>query len=173
MTNDKEIILRVGHSSGFVFQRGRNDLALFASLGGAIAQVQSFELGIEGFLGWLSPKAAEESGLPIKDPDSFYTKTLGGLIRQFQKHLPDTGIAELLENVRVKRNYLVHQILRVYQWPIMNDDDYVRAIAEVEEIRAYIETAGVEVARYLSDRSLVSVLVIKFNLGTGEVNRIV
>lgn len=96
MSESEEIILRVGHSYGFVFQRGQNDLASFAILGSAIAEVQSFELGIEGFLGWLSPKAAEENGLSTKEPDNFYTKTLGRLIKQFQTYLPDTGIADLL-----------------------------------------------------------------------------
>jgi len=170
---NEEIILHVGESHGFVFQRGRNDLALFASLGSALAEIQAFEVGIEGFLQFLSQKASADDQASSKNPDRFYSQTLGMLIKQFQKHLPDTGIATLLENVREKRNYLVHKILRDYQWPIMNDEDYIHAIKEIEGIRAYIESASVEMSRYLANRSLLNLIVVSIDHETGEVTQIV
>src|SRR3972149_350547 len=144
----------------FAFQRSRNDLALFASLGSALAEIQAFEVGIEGFLRLLSQKAFAPDGASSKNAARFYSQMLGMLIKQFQKPLPDTGTATLLENVREKRNYLVHKILRDYQWPIMNDEDYIRAIKGIEGIRAYIESAGIETSRYLANRSLLNLIVV-------------
>lgn len=173
MRTNEQIVLYVGEQHGFVFQRGRNDLALFAALGTALAEIQAFEMSIENHLQVLSHKASAEDLAPSKNPEQFYSQTLGMLIKEFQKFLPDTGIAELLENVRKKRNYLVHKILRAYQWPLMSDEDYVRAITEIEEIRAFIEHANVEVSRYLANHSLIGLVVVSIDRKTGEVKQIV
>lgn len=173
MSNTNKIILQVGDKYGLEFQGRRNDVALFAILGNALAAVQSFEMSIAIHLGMLSEKKTSGSQTARDEPDRFYSLTLGALIKQFQKNLPDTGVATLLENVRERRNYLVHRILRVYQWLMMSNEDYVRAIKEIDEIRSLMEKANVEVSRYLADHSLADLVVFSIDHDSGEINRIV
>ncbi len=173
MSNTNKVILQVGNKYGFEFQGKRNDLALFAILGNALAAVQSFEMSVAVHLNLLSEKMRPDRQDTNDELDRFYSLTLGALIKQFQKHLPDSGVATLLENVREKRNYLVHRILREYQWPMMSDEDYVRAIKEIDQIRELMEKANVEVSRYLVDRSLVDLVVFSINHDSGEISRIV
>ncbi|MBI2857082.1 MAG: hypothetical protein HYX95_02065 [Chloroflexi bacterium] len=167
------ITLTVGGKYGFEFQRGQNDLALFTSLGSALAEIQSFELAIEGLLSALSLVSPTIQSHRKQNPERFYSQTLGSVIKVFKKYLPDSGIDKLLDTTREKRNYVVHKILREYGWPIMDDEDYVRAIKEIEGIRAYIENANIEVCRYLTDRSLLDLLVVSVDGKTGEVKCIV
>ncbi len=166
MSNTNKVVLQVGTKYGFEFQGKRNDLALFAILGNALAAVQSFEMNIAIYLGLLSENNNDEF-------DQFYSLTLGALIKQFQKHLPDSDVATLLKDVREKRNYLVHRILREYQWPMMNDEDYVHAIKEVDQIRELMEKANVEVSRYLADRSLANLIAFSIDHDSGEITQIV
>ena len=173
MSNTGKVVLQVGDNYGFEFQCKRNDLALFAILGNALAAVQSFEMGVAVHLNLLSEKTQSSRQNKNDELDRFYSLTLGALIKQFQKQLPDSGAATLLENVREKRNYLVHRILREYQWPMMNDEDYVRAIKEIDQIRELMEKANVEVSRYLVDRSLVDLVVFSIDHDSGEISRIV
>jgi hypothetical protein len=56
---------------------------------------------------------------------------------------------------------------------MMNDEDYVRAIKEIDQIRELMETANVEVSRYLADRSLVDLVVFSIDHDSGEITRIV
>jgi hypothetical protein len=133
MPSTNKMILQVGNKYGFEFQGKQNDLALFTILGNALTAVQSFELSVAVHLDLLSKKTQSERQNKSDELDRFFSLTLGALIKQFQKHLPDCGMAALLENVREKRNYLVHRILREYQWPMMNDEDYVRAIKEADQ----------------------------------------
>jgi hypothetical protein len=169
--NSKAIILQIGDRYIFEFMGKRNDLALFAILGNALAAIQSFEMGISIYLNILSK--GKSSNFPNSDCEleRFYSLTLGVLIKQFQQYLPNSGVASILENVREKRNYLVHRVLRVYQWPLMSGEEYVRAIHEIDEIREYIENAEVEVSRYLSDQSLVNLIVISIENNSGEISR--
>lgn len=173
MKKTGKIVLQVGNKYGFEFQGKQNDLALFAILGNTLAEVQSFEMSIAIQLGLLSEKMQPDKQIMNVEFDQFYSLTLGTLIKQFQKHLPDSGMAMLLENVRVKRNYLVHYILRKYQWPMMNDEDYVQAIKEMEQIRELIENAQAEVARYLSNRELIDLVVFSINHDSGEFIKVV
>jgi len=172
MLGDEETFLRVGNY-GFVFQRGRNDLALFVSLGGALTEVQSFEMLVEGYVKDLTLDASSEDTMQTENPERFFSQSLGILIKNFQKHLPDKDIAPLLERARDRRNYLVHKILRQYGWPLMSDDDYVRAIQEIEGIRELIQDTGVEISRYLKDRSLANLVVLSIDHKTGEVKQII
>jgi hypothetical protein len=173
MPNTNKIVLQIGNKYGFEFQGKSNDLALFAILGNTLAAVQSFEMNIAVHLDLLSEKRRLNRQNRNDDLDRFYSLTLGALIKQFQKHLPDSGIATLLENVREKRNYLIHRILREYQWPIMNDEDYVRAIKEMDQIRELMEKANVEVSRYLADHSLANLIVFSIDNDSGEITQIV
>jgi hypothetical protein len=97
-------------------------------------------------LDFISGKRKSAHSTSSEDPERFYSQTLGVLVKLFKKHLPDTALDKSLENVREKRNCLVHHIPRKYQWPIMSDDDYVKAILEIEEIRELIENTDVEIA---------------------------
>ena len=167
------MILQVGNKYEFEFQGERYDLALFVALGNALAAIQSFEMSIGIHLRSLSNEKQLDKQDTGGELDKFYSLTLGALIKQFQKHLPDSGVATLLESVREKRNYLVHRILREYQWPIMNDEDYVRAIKEADQIRELMEQANVEVSRYLVDKSLIDLVVFSIDHASGEIAQIV
>lgn len=173
MQHKEKIVLKVGNRYGFEFQGEQNDLSLFAILGNALAAVQSFEMSIAIHLGLLSNKQKPNAMNNNDDFDRFYSLTLGVLIKQFREHLPDSGVAALLEEVRIKRNYLVHKLLREYQWPMMSDEDYVRAIKEVDQIRDLIEKAGVEVSRYLVDKSLAKMVVFAIDHESGALTKIV
>ena len=82
-------------------------------------------------------------------------------------------VAERLEEARKGRNYLVHHILRKYEWPMMSDEDYIDAVKEIDKIRDLIETVNVEVAQYLSDRSLLNIIVLSINHDSGDIQRVV
>ncbi|MFH0974857.1 MAG: hypothetical protein V1874_03645 [Spirochaetota bacterium] len=159
MNNEEPILLPVGKDTTFKFQRSHDDLALFVSLGAALAVIQSFEFSLATHLGLLSKL----------DPAEFWSKTLGQLIKGLQKQLPDDSLADRLEYVRNIRNYIVHGALRSYGWPFMSDTDYIRAIREFEDIRLLIEEVNREINRYLSDRSLLQLFIVLLDVETGEV----
>ncbi len=167
------IILQVGDRYNFEFLGRRNDIALFAILGNALAAVQSFEVSIVGHLRPLSKNKSSGNQTANDDVDHFYSRTLGALIKQFQKHLPDSGVASLLENVREQRNYLIHHILKVYGWPLMSDEDYVHAIKEIDGIRDLMEKANIEVSRYLVNHSMADLVVFSIDHESGEITQIV
>ncbi|OHD11634.1 MAG: hypothetical protein A2086_17120 [Spirochaetes bacterium GWD1_27_9] len=104
----------------FQFQGKPNDLTLFLSIGSVIAEIQSFECTMKSFIETILKKSRS-----IEIGEIFYNKTLVFLIKHFKKKLPDDELSELLEKILENRNFVVHNILKKYQWPIMNDDDYI------------------------------------------------
>jgi len=163
MTKDANQFLFVGDKYSYQWQGRKNDLTLFASLGAAVSEVQSFETHLLAVLGIIGNQ---------KDENNFYDKTMGVLIKTLSKSFPDSQISNLLEEIRDKRNRLIHSFLREYQWPIMSDDDYNRAILDLESTRSIIEKANLELSKYLSDRSLVNVIVLQIDHESGEINRV-
>ena len=163
MTNAKTE-LKIGDRYIVPWRGTKNDLALFAALGAAIAEVQSFEFHLISLLGIIDKPT---------DADKFYERTLGSLIKVLNRSIQDAEIVQVLEDVRNKRNRVVHSFLREYQWPMMSDNDYVCAIQDLETTRSFIERTGVELSRYLSDQALVDLVVVSINHETGEIDRLV
>lgn len=56
---------------------------------------------------------------------------------------------------------------------MMRDEDYVRAIKEIDQIRELIEKTDIEVSRYLVDRSLVDLIVLSIDRYSDEITKIV
>ena len=55
----------------------------------------------------------------------------------------------------------------------MSDEDYVRAIKEIDEIRDLMEKANIEVSRYLVSHSMVDLIVFSIDHESGEFTQIV
>ena len=144
----------------YEFGDDESDIAVFAALGSALAQIQSFELQLATQLGILARIDTQE----------FWGRTLGTVIREFRTHLPDQALASQLEEVRSRRNHLVHGILRDYGWPMMSTEDYNKLIVEIESTRVLLGKVAIDVSRYLSDKSLMKIVVVSIDLD-GSVRR--
>lgn len=167
----RPLMLRVGDRHAFEFLGGHNDLALFAAIGAAMAEIQSFELHVHSLLDALAHKTGERES--SGEGDELYTKTLGTLIRLLKARLPDDELADCLDEARERRNHIVHRILRAYGWPLMTENDYIRAIKETERARETISVAGLTLSRYLKDRSLVNIIAVEMDPETGDIVRVV
>jgi hypothetical protein len=164
MSEHTKPVLTVGDKYAFPWQGNSDDLALFAALGATIAEIQSFECHVVTMLGAIQGDLGN---------NSFFDRTLGWLIKTLREKFPDSEIDEKLEEVRSRRNRVVHAFLREYGWPMMRAEEYVQAIQDLEDTRAFIEHSSVELSRYLSDRSLVQLIVVRINESTGEAKRLV
>lgn len=156
--------LLVGGKYAFPWNGNPDDLALFAALGAALAEIQSFECHVVTMLGAIH-------GHP--ETDRFFDRTLGQLIKTLRESFPDSDIDEKLEEIRKTRNRIVHSFLREYEWPMMRTEQYVRAIQDLECSRQTFEQVAVELSAYLSDRSLVELIVVRVNESTGKIERLV
>lgn len=164
MSERTKPVLIVGDKYAFPWQGNSDDLALFAALGATMAEIQSFECHVVTMLGAIQ-------GDP--ETNSFFERTLGSLIKTLREKFPDSDIDGRLEEVRSRRNRVVHAFLREYGWPMIGAEEYVRAIRDLEETRAFIEQTSIDLSQYLSDRSLVQLMVMRINESTGETKRLV
>src|SRR5574341_695777 len=101
--------LIVGNAA-IVFDIQDNDHVLFVCLGGALTEIQVFETTL------LNHLAIFKNNINKEDMDSTWDanidKTLGQLARLFIDVVKDNEIGKLLLEVKDKRNFIVHKILR-------------------------------------------------------------
>ncbi|MBZ0098857.1 MAG: hypothetical protein K8F30_07220 [Taibaiella sp.] len=165
------------HKNAFAVQVGNvivqlnypsNDLALFVILGEAIASIQAFELSVASFLARI-----DTTSLKTEDATSYETlidKTLGALIRLFRQFIVDDNLANSLEEVRKERNYIVHNILRHYKWPLMSDQQYLEAIQEIKGIIEHIHQTKIAMTKYVANSDFLdNMLIIYYNPESNEI----
>lgn len=165
--NEKPIPIKVGDIT-VLFTYPEEDHALFTALGATLAQIQSFETGISFFLSSIIAQNTNENFDTLMN--QHINKTLGTLIKFFNESVNDSSIAERLEFIRTKRNYVAHNILRFYGWPLMSSDKYLQAIKELDDIRETVRESEYVVAKHLQDKNLLSLLITSINHDTGEIN---
>jgi hypothetical protein len=160
LVNERPIPIKVGDTT-LLFTYSEEDHALFMALGATIAQIQSFETSISGFLSGIDSqnKGKNFDGLM----NQYINKTLGAMIKFFNESVSNLPIAERLESVRTKRNYVAHNILRFYGWPLMSSEKYLQAIKELDNIRETIMETEYVLAKHIQDNNLLSLLIITIN----------
>jgi hypothetical protein len=160
--------IKVGHEN-VVYTLDESDHALFLSLGSALATIQSFESSAASLLTGLLGQTEESSQKTHEQlMGNYIDKTLGQLVKLFRQYVKDEALADKLEQVRQKRNYLVHGILRKYGWWLMGDDAYLDAIKEISEISQLIQETDQDIVKYIIDRKLLKMVAAKIDTATGE-----
>ena len=157
-----------------VFSFSDKEHALFLSLGAALAEIQSFETSIAFWLSSLATKKAPKGKPSFEDEIIIhFEKTLGRLIKHFMLELHNKDIADLLEQVRIKRNHIVHNFLRANGWPLMSSTKYIAAIREIDDFRKFLADAEPAVCRHLSDKEKMNIRMLTYDPITGEIDIIV
>ncbi|MEW8052469.1 MAG: hypothetical protein AB2792_13405 [Candidatus Thiodiazotropha sp.] len=154
-----------------VFSFPDEDHALMLSLGAALAQIQAFETSIAFILSNLASKSKDKENQSLEDAMKVnMEKTLGRLVKHFLLVLKNKEIADLLEEVRSKRNHIVHNILRAYGWPMMSPQKYIEAIQEIDGFRGLLSDAEPIICKHLSDKEKMNIRLLTLDPLTGDVD---
>ncbi len=152
-------IIRVDNTNlVFDFQE-RNDKALFIALGQTLTEIQCFETCIYSLLSSIQDKNRVNALTDYFQNNE--KKTLGQLINELIVHIPDEIVKQNLIDVRDKRNYIVHKILRKYGWPLMSDKDYLIAITEIAEIKNFINVSEPIITKYIRDNNILDLIIFE------------
>ncbi|HEB90284.1 MAG TPA: hypothetical protein ENI85_12000 [Deltaproteobacteria bacterium] len=147
--------------------------ALFVALGSALAESQSFEFFISTTLAQIaSAEGDDQKGRYDELVEHHLSKTLGWLAKHFQDQVGDQEIADLLNRIRKKRNYLVHNILKDYGWPMTTAQEYLACFREITEIRDLFSTTKSLMATRLRETGVHKMYTIKMDPDTGEYSMI-
>ena len=68
---------------------------------------------------------------------------------------------------RKSRNFVVHNFLRQFGWPMMDDKEYLEAIAKLQQCREDVSNADMTCAHILADQELTDVIVVHFDPKVG------
>ena len=138
-----------------------NDLVnqLFWALGAALAEIQVFESQIIFLLGGIKVKKSEKNLKAIYEQDE--SKTLGILINELIQYAKDDEFKNLLIIIKNDRNYIVHEILRKYGWPVMSEAKYKNAIKEILEIREIMHNSGPLLDEYIKNKKILDLINIE------------
>jgi hypothetical protein len=158
----------VGRIAGHIITAnfGENDRMLFLFMGAALVEIQCFEFSVAHAVSLIIAPRSEGKGLGDDFNDIVednFNKRLARLIHVLRKHGKDHTYADTLEQARKSRNFLVHEILRKFEWPMDKDDGYLRALLEIKERRNDIHNAEMACARILADRTLLDVIVLHYD----------
>jgi hypothetical protein len=147
---------------------GNNDRVLFLLMGAALAEIQSFEFLVVHVLSLI---AAQSDNIKSENLDTLleenFEKCMGPLIKAVRKHCNNPAYAPTLECALQNRNLFIHRFLRQHAWPMDNDDDYLKAIRHVQDIRKSIWDANTIAHRILAEKELNGVVVIEFDPEAG------
>lgn len=157
-------IVKIGNSNIALKYDNKNDKVLFTVLGEALTEIQCFENCIYSLLSGIQ---GNEGGISLEDYlERNERKTLGQLIYGMDRYIDNENVKNNLIEVRDKRNYLVHKILRKFGWPLMSDDQYLEAIKEVVEIRNFINSSEPVITKYIRDNNILDIVI--FELTSSE-----
>ena len=165
--NQRPIPIKVGDTT-ILFSYSDEDHALFTALGATLAQIQSFETSISFFLSGIVAQNTSENFDALMN--QYINKTLGAMIKFFNESVNDLPIAERLELIRTKRNYVAHNILRSYGWPLMSGEKYLQAIQELDNIRETVRETEYVLAKHIQDKNILPLLIIAINDEIGEID---
>ncbi len=133
-------------------------IKLFYALGAALSEIQVFESSIIFLLSGIKSKqkniALNEA---LKKDES---KTLGALINELIKYIEAEEIKNMLEIIKNDRNYIVHNILRDYGWPVMSESKYKHAINEILQIREIMHKTTPIINKYISSNNILDIIDI-------------
>ena len=150
-----------------VFDLVPHDHALFVFLGSALAQVQVFETTVAVLLSATFKDQEIDFDELMRQHTS---KTLGWLAKHLRTRASDVDLADVLDDAREKRNFLVHNILRKYGWWEMSHIAYMECMREIEGIRTSLVHAEREILKRLQDSTALGVLSASINAETGEIS---
>jgi hypothetical protein len=161
----------VGNIDGnvIVADFGDNDHVLFLLMGAALAEIQCFEYSVASVLSLIiAPRSDGEMDSKFETIlNKQFDARLSELIRNLQKHTKHTEYPDALEKGRKSRNFVVHNFLRKFGWPMMEDKEYLEAIAELQKCREDVSNADMTCARILADQELTDVIVVHFDPKAG------
>ena len=149
---------------------GENDRLLFLFMGAALAEIQCFEFSVAHTVSLITAPRSESKGLGDDFNDIVednFNKRLARLIHVLRRHGKDHTYADTLDQARKSRNFLVHETLRKFEWPMEQDGEYLRALLEIKERRNHIHNAEMACAGILADRKLRDVIVLHYDEQTG------
>jgi len=134
----------VGNIAGHIITAnfGENDRVLFLFMGAALAEIQCFEFSIAHAVSLIT---APRDGKGLSDEftnimDDNFNARLVQLIRALREHDKDQKYADALEQGRKSRNFVVHEFLRKFEWPMEAGGEYLQAILELQKrsVRIFI-----------------------------------
>jgi len=143
-----------------------SDHVLFFCLGGALTDIQVFETTLLIHLAIFRMNKKNEDFLSARNTN--IDKTLGQLARLFIDVVKDNEIGKFLLEVRDRRNFIVHEILRKYGWPIMSKKDYLKCYEEINEFRDFINQANMKLGEFLNSQHFSNAISIATNPKTGK-----
>lgn len=157
--NNRQEVFQIGKNN-ILFSFSKNDYPLFIAMGSLLAEIQSFETSIAFILSNL--KVKREENTEFEEIMKKNTKiTLGQLANAFKSYLDNEVLANKLIEIRNKRNHFVHEFLRSYQWPYMDEDSYMNAIKEINEISTLVQNLEPKLFEYLNDEQLLDIKIIE------------
>ena len=150
----------LNNSYHYHFDLTDGDHALFIAIGCAVSEIQCFEFGLLMHLRrHLSPNAFER----VKE------KPMGAMIQALKKVNADSELADVLEESRQMRNYVMHNLLPDYSWPICSAEKHHEMVCKVMDIAGKIKKNAVTVTVNMAEAGLFKGVVVQFNQDDFEV----
>jgi len=131
---------------------------LFLVLGATLAEIQIFESHMIFLLGGIKFKSKVINIKEIFKKDE--SKTLGVLINELFHYIEDEEVKDFLKIIRDDRNYIIHKILRKYEYPIMSKSTYQYAIKEIMEIKENIHKSTPLISQYIQSKKILELIDI-------------
>lgn len=129
---------------------------LFLALGATLAEIQVFETSIIHLVSRIKSKNKSITFEQALEKDE--GKTLGRLINELINHIEAEEFKNMLIILRDDRNYIVHNILRRYGWPIVSEKKYEHAIKEILQIREIMHRTTPLPNEYLRRNNILNII---------------
>lgn len=156
-------VFQVGEKS-FRFKYRTEDAALFLALGAAVAEVQSLEFH---FVNLLALAAATTGRDHAEVTEEYFAKTMGSVARKLKGENGRREIADHLDEIVAKRNYLIHAFLRKHQWPMASPSGYANAILELDGLAKFFRESGDTITIAVRTLKNLPIFLIKTDPETG------
>jgi len=156
-------LYKVGDQT-FRFKYDDKDAALFLALGAAVAEVQSLEFH---FVNLLALAASTTGRNHAEVTEEYFAKTMGSIARKLKGENGRRDIADHLDEVVAKRNYLIHAFLRIRQWPMSSASEYADAIVELDSLAKFFRDSGDVITLAIREVRGLPIFLINTNPETG------
>jgi hypothetical protein len=156
-------LFKVGEQT-FRFKYSTEDAALFLALGAAVAEVQSLEFHFVNLLGLAAATAGRDHS---EVTEEYFAKTMGSVARKLKGENGRREIADHLDEVVSKRNYLIHAFLRTHQWPMSSASEYANAILELDALTKFFRESGDIITLAVRAVKDLPIFLIRTNPDTG------
>ncbi|MCX5870759.1 MAG: hypothetical protein NTY00_09040 [Deltaproteobacteria bacterium] len=132
------------------------DHLLFVFMGHTLTEIQVFESMLCFTLSAIM-KDSEAKANFEESMQSNASKTLGQIANIIKTHLNDDNLANLLIEVKNKRNYFVHGFLKNYGWPMMGKQKYAQALEEMEKLQEQLKETHVQIGKHVAENNLAKI----------------